>query len=231
MVMSTSLKSKEEIVYPDSDGERMADNTEQFNWIVAIKLNLEWLFANDPNVFIAGDLLWYPVEGDNKTRIGPDTMVAFGRPKGRRGSYMQWIEANIAPQVVFEVLSPGNRAKEMQRKLDFYAHYGVEEYYIIDPDRKKLKGYLRKDNKLEPIFLMDNWISPRLKIRFTLQQGEIQLYRPDGAPFQDYVELAEKLDQERILVGQEREKAQQERERANKLAEKLRAMGIDPDKI
>ncbi len=49
-------------IYPDSDGNPMADNTEQFRWIVVIKENLELLFANFPDVFVAGDLLWYPVE-------------------------------------------------------------------------------------------------------------------------------------------------------------------------
>ena len=45
-------------------------------------------------------LLWYAVEGDNKIRQAPDAMVAFGRPKGYRGSYRQWEEGGIAPQVV-----------------------------------------------------------------------------------------------------------------------------------
>ena len=61
-------------------------------------------------------------------------MVAFGRPKGYRGSYKQWEEDGIAPQVVFEILSPGNRRDEMVRKFAFYERYGVEEYYIYDPD-------------------------------------------------------------------------------------------------
>ncbi|KAF0248344.1 MAG: hypothetical protein FD167_2258, partial [bacterium] len=68
------------VIYPDSDGEPMADNTKQFDWIVAIKLGLELTFENAPNVFVAGDLLWYPVEEDNKTRLAPDAMVVFGRP-------------------------------------------------------------------------------------------------------------------------------------------------------
>jgi len=46
-------------------------------------------------------------------------MVAFGRPKGDRGSYQQWKEG-IAPQVVFEVRSPGNSQTEMDKKLVFY---------------------------------------------------------------------------------------------------------------
>ena len=50
-----------QILYPDSDGEPMADNTRQFRWIVTVKEGLEYLFRNDPNIFVAGDLLWYPV--------------------------------------------------------------------------------------------------------------------------------------------------------------------------
>ncbi len=74
------------IIYPESDGKPMADNREQFNWIVLIKENLEILFGSNPEVFVAGDLLWYLVEGNNKLSQAPDTMVVFGRPKGKRGS-------------------------------------------------------------------------------------------------------------------------------------------------
>ncbi len=83
MIVTTSAK----IIYPDRDGQPMSDNTKQFRWIVTIKENLELLFAQDPNVFIAGDLLWYPVEGNNTIQNAPDTMVVFGKPKGDRGSY------------------------------------------------------------------------------------------------------------------------------------------------
>ena len=91
---------------------------------------LQALFADDPNVFVAGDLFWYSVEGDNRTRLAPDALVAFGRPKGHRGSYKQWEEGGVALQVVFEVLAPGNTSKEMADKLAFYERYGVEEYYL-----------------------------------------------------------------------------------------------------
>ncbi len=46
---------------PESDGQPMAENTEQYDWLVKIKENLEILFADREDVFIAGDLLWYPV--------------------------------------------------------------------------------------------------------------------------------------------------------------------------
>ena len=131
------------VQYPDDDGQPMSDNTLQFKWIVLIKEGLETLFRHDPNVFVAGDLLWYPEEGKPKVRQAPDVMVVIGRPKGERGSYKQWEEAGIAPQVVFEVLSPGNRFKEMLRKFQFYEKHGVEEYYIYDPDNGDLQGWSR----------------------------------------------------------------------------------------
>ncbi len=59
----------------------MADNTIQFRWITVIYHNLAWLFAEDSEVFVAGDLLWYPVEGNKKLRQAPDVMVVFGCEK------------------------------------------------------------------------------------------------------------------------------------------------------
>src|SRR5438309_2363551 len=106
MHTSTLETPPKAITYPDSDGQPMADNTLQFRWIVTIQGGLDAQFAHDPNVFVAGNLLWYPVEGVPTIRQAPDIMVAFGRPKGDRGSYKQWQEGGVAPQAVIEIQSP-----------------------------------------------------------------------------------------------------------------------------
>lgn len=219
------------LIYPDSDGQPMAENTEQFQWIVMIKENLEILFADNPDVFIAGDLLWYPVEGNNKLRAAPDAMVAFGRPKGRRGSYRQWEEGQIAPQVVFEILSPGNRAGEMVQKFKFYERYGVEEYYIYDPDHFDLTGWLREGDELEPIAVMADWVSPRLQIRFLWDEMGLTLYYPDGQRFLTSIELHRRaVDAEAALV-QERARAETAEAALAALQAKLAALGIDPQDV
>ncbi|ACB50566.1 unknown [Crocosphaera subtropica ATCC 51142] len=217
MVTQLKNESTSNIIYPDSDGKPMADNTLQFRWITMIKENLDWLFADDNNVFVAGDLLWYPIEGNNKKRLAPDIMVVCGRPKGERGPYQQWKEDNIAPQIVFEILSPGNTQTEMSRKLLFYERYGVEEYYIYGPHKNELSGLLRGDEGLDIIDNMDGWKSPRLGIRFEIAEPELKLYYPDGDSFSTYIE--------------ERKKVQQEKQRADKLAAKLKELGIDPDEL
>lgn len=221
----------EPIIYPDSDGRPMADNTQQFRWIVTIKENLEIVFADQPDVFVAGDLLWYPVEGNNRLYQAPDAMVVFGRPKGDRGSYQQWREENIAPQVIFEILSPSNTGTEMTRKLLFYQQYGVEEYYQYDPDRHELVGSQRSDQALVTIPDLQGWVSPRLGIRFELTAETLNLYMPNGDRFLTSVELAQARDQALQQAEAEREGAKVERERADRLANRLRELGIDPDQV
>lgn len=236
MVTPLPSPSKQEIIYPDSDGQPMSDNTKQFRWIVTIQGGLDALFQDDPNVFVAGDLLWYPVEGDNKTRMAPDAMVVFGRPKGDRGSYQQWREDNIPPQVVFEVLSPGNTLTEMAKKLAFYDRYEVEEYYLYDPDKVDLSGWLRSGERLEVIEPIAGWVSPRLGIRFDLGSEELQIYHPDGQRFATYVELARAREQEQREKELAQARAEQaeamlaaERQRVQELLARLRATGIEPE--
>jgi Uma2 family endonuclease len=217
MISQLTSPYKDKLIYPDSDGQPMADNTLQFAWIVTIKENLECLFASREDVFVAGDLLWYPVEGQPKICQAPDTMVVFGRPKGYRGSYKQWEEDDLAPQVVFEILSPGNRFTKMLDKFRFYERYGVNEYYLYDPEKNQLQGWTRQNDELIEITEMNNWISPCLEIRFQISEDELILYYPDGQRFLTFVELRQEL--------------QQEKSRAEKLAQLLREQGIDPDQI
>lgn len=214
MSTQTLVRPKPEIEYPDSDGQPMSDNTLQFQWIVTLQGGLDALFRDDPDVFVAGDLLWYPVEGDNTVRAAPDVMVVFGRPKGYRGSYKQWEEDGLAPQVVFEVLSPHNRVSEMVAEFQFYDRFEVEEYYLFDPDRIELNGWIRRENDLVEIARVDGSTSPRLGVRFDLSSGDLQVFGPDGRPFATYVELVEQREQER--------------QRAERLAAQLRALGVEP---
>jgi len=220
-----SQTEQAQVIYPDSDGQPMANNTKQFRWIVVIQQNLDWLYANDPNVFVAGDLFWYPVEGKPKIVNAPDVMVVLGRLKGNRGSYQQWNEDNVAPQVVFEILSPGNTQEEMERKLLFYDRYGVQEYYIYNPDNNQLRGWIQGEEGLDTIASLSDWISPQLGIRFDLSGEELQIYHPDGTRFLSYTEISQQLEQERQRVQQAEEQLEQERQRAE--AERQRAEAME----
>ena len=140
--------------YPDSDGKPMADNTLQYRWIVLLVSNLKHLFRGQ-TVFVAGDLLWYPQPVTQHPALSqaPDAMVVFGRPKGDRRSYKQWEEDNVAPQVVFEILSESNTASEMLKKQRFYRQYGVLEMFFYDPESYEFWGMVRssQDEEFETV--------------------------------------------------------------------------------
>ncbi len=211
------------MVYPDSDGQPIAENTEQYEWIVTLKGNLD---ACLPGAFVGGDLLWYPVEGDPLTRVAPDVLVALGRPKGRRGAYMQWVEGGVAPQVVFEVWSPGNTFGAQVEKLRFYERHGVEEFYTWDPDRRLFAAFVRDGAGLEPVAVTTSFTSPLLGVRFDVGQ-DLAVFRPDGTRFFTFDELdaeRQRLARERDAVAQERDAVAQERDA---LRAQLRAAGIE----
>jgi Uma2 family endonuclease len=211
------------VYYPDSDGKRMADNTQQFRWIGVLAGNLAALFRDRPDVFVSGDQLWYPVEGEPNISTAPDVYVVFGRPKGDRGSYRQWEEGGVPMTVVFEINSPGNTVPEMADKLAFYDDYGVEEYYFYDPDSNALQGWARRGSVLARVRPMHGHVSPRLGVRFDLSRPELVVYRPDGRPFLTFEQLEEERERaERRAaeaVQQAAESARQAAESAQQAAE------------
>jgi len=231
----------------------MSDNTLQYQWIVTIQGGLDSLLAD----FVGGNLLWYPDPTTNKVRMAPDVLVALGRPKGHRGSYKQWEEDNVAPQIVFEILSPSNTRPQMDEKRTLYQRHGVREYYELDPQNNRLRGWRRGGELLIEIANMDGWTSPLLGIRFWLGETEPRIEHPGGDPFftfeqqhrraalehqraeqarQELERAQKQAEQERLRAEQERLRAEQERRRAEaalererRLLELLRAAGIDPN--
>jgi Uma2 family endonuclease len=145
--------------------------------------------------------------------------------------------------VVFEIRSPGNRPGELDQKFEFYNRYGVEEYYLYDPERGELLGWIRQAGRLQPIAVLHGWVSPRLGIRFDLSGDELVIYRPDGQRFLTFVELMQQQEEAQRRAEEERQarehaervaeqirgEKEEAQRRAERLAERLRALGLDPE--
>ena len=103
----------------------------------------------------------------------------------------------------------------MTKKFELYDRYGVEEYYLYDPDKVNLTGWLRREGKLEFIDQMDGWVSPRLKVRFDLTGPELQIFTESGDRFLTYLEMRQELQElELQRAERERQRAELERQRA-----------------
>ena len=221
MIQSWQSLPSGPIVYPESDGLPMADNTKQARWIVILFGNLSVLFRTRADIFVAADLFWYPVEDDPSERIAADVLVVVGRPKGDRSSYRQWEEDNIPLTVAFEILSPSNSYVEMADKLDFYDRHGVQEYYVYDPERDRLLVYLRRTQLLTREQFGKSFTSPRLGIRFDLTESPLRVYHPDGRLFLTF----EQLEEDRLREQQLRQTAEQRADRAEQRADRLAELG------
>jgi len=210
-----------EVLYPDSDGKPMADNTKQYRWIVRLVTNLKQLLQGQ-TAFVAGDLLWYPIQVEQPPVPcqAPDVMVVLGRPDGDRSSYKQWDEDNLAPQVVFEIISPSNSATEISQKQGFYDRHRVLEMFFYDPDSFEFWGLIRQTADERPTLLTRlnlPWTSPTLGIKFDIFDDGLAVFYPNGERFKDPEELFQERDQVRQTL--------------DRALAKLREMGIDPDAL
>ena len=75
------------------------------------------------------------------TVVQPDLCVICDRTKiDKRGCIG-------APDLIIEILSPGNSKKEMDIKYDLYEENGVLEYWIVNPSEKTIAIYVLQDGR------------------------------------------------------------------------------------
>ena len=119
------------IDYPDSDGCPMPEGGFQFNSLTYAVMALRVHFQYRQDVYVAGNMLLYDVEGDRQSSISPDVFVAFGVPGHTRSSYLLWEET--VPAFVMEIASASTVERDRVLKRDRYAGLGIREYWQYDP--------------------------------------------------------------------------------------------------
>ena len=85
-----------------------------------------------------------------------------------------------APDIIVEILSPGNNKKELKNKYEVYEETGVLEYWIIHPLEKTFLKYILIDGKFQPTRLLtigDEVTTPILP-GFVLNLDELFAERP-----------------------------------------------------
>ncbi len=223
------------VLYPDSDNVPRCENTIQGDWMRMLAIELKMRFAGE-TAFVAGNLFWYPVRGRADIRYAPDVMVAFGRPTRQKFWYRQWHEQDVAPQVVFEVLSQNDTAQTMEERRVWYERYGVEEFYVINPDvpldeegeflmdaqgnlvdyPTTLRVFLKTGTGLEERDFHGEHASPRLGIRFVQDGNNLNLYFADRVKLEVPEAKVTRLAAERMAAEQAMRTAMQQQRAASR---------------
>ena len=79
-----------------------------------------------------------------------------------------------APDLVFEILSPGNSKKEMKSKFALYQEEGVREYWVVDPERELVFVYVAENKKFKPtIPIADDYVYSTIFPDFKIHTSDL----------------------------------------------------------
>ena len=103
--MATVALAPPEIEYPSSDGEPMAETPIHRDAMFESIAMLKAYYADEPNVYVSGNMMMYYVDGNADKSVSPDVFVTVGIPKlPERRIYQMWREGK-GPDVVIEATS------------------------------------------------------------------------------------------------------------------------------
>ncbi|WP_293347607.1 MULTISPECIES: Uma2 family endonuclease [unclassified Microcoleus] len=208
---------------PDSD-ETPVDNELQELIPGLLKAILLILWAERMDWFFGIDMAIY--HHLNKPIIVPDAFLSLGVQRfydeELRPSYVLWDE-NVIPQFVLEVVSATYR-KEYSTKLDIYQDLGVL-YYVIYSSRRRRKPRLEVHKLVNGKYELQpgNYVwMPEIGLGIGCERGNYSGVTREWLYWYD-------ADGKRYLTPEEQVK--ESAQRADRLAERLRELGIDPDNI
>ncbi len=198
------------LYYPESDGKPLAETDLHRIVIVNTYQKLEAYYEGRDDVYVSGNLLIYDVPGKTRRSISPDVMVVFGIEKKMRRTYKIWEEGK-APDFVMEVTSKSTYKNDLRKKKARYAHIGVREYFLYDPERSYLSdsliGFrLNEDGKYDAIPVLSSGGIPSvvLGIEFRLQEDDVGLYdMTSGKWLQTPTEKAQQAEEEVVRLRAE----------------------------
>ena len=144
MAAAPRQRATREIEYPTGDGKPMAETDVHRDDMVDVIDTLRYHFADEPNVYISGNLLLYYEEGNPRKHVAPDVLVSFGVPKEPPRKYYQVWKEGKAPDVVIEITSKSTKREDKKTKKELYRDVlKVQEYFQFDPTEDYLKPPLQ----------------------------------------------------------------------------------------
>ena len=135
------LPRKQEIEYPSSDGQPMAETPQHGQVMFDLIFGLREWYAKVSDVWVAGNLFLYYEEGNPRARVAPDLLVAKGVRKWDRPNYRVWQDGS--PVLVAEVTSKKTRRRDQDVKKPLYERLGVKEFVLFDPFAEYLRPPLQ----------------------------------------------------------------------------------------
>jgi len=214
--------------------------------------SLEWVWRERNDFFIGANLTIYFSRQQLKHRDfrGPDFFLVKNTTREPRNSWVVWEEDGRYPDLIIELLSNSTAKVDRTTKLNLYAErFHTPEYFYFSPETLEFAGFKLDFNHYIPISPNDHgWLwSEALGFFLGVHNGQLRYFSLEGAviPTPDEAaknemlkvdqaiaraeEETQRADQETQRAEQETQRAEQEKARGDRLAAKLRALGIAPE--
>jgi Uma2 family endonuclease len=181
--MDAITNAQTHIHYPESDGKPMGETDVHIDALIYLREALRDHFRDDPQVYVAGNMLLYYEEGNPAACVAPDVFAVRGVAKHERRTYKLWEEGQ-PPAVVFEITSRGSRLEDLGTKRAVYAMLGVREYFVYDPLgeylRPPLQGYQLQEGEYQrmPPGGEGELVSQGLGLELRVEQGRLRVVNP-----------------------------------------------------
>ncbi|NER01866.1 MAG: Uma2 family endonuclease [Okeania sp. SIO3C4] len=217
-----------EAIMPDAtqleSDEPEMESSQHYMQLMLLVSCLEWLWRDRNDYFIGANLTIFYSRQYLKTKDfrGPDFFLVKQTEKRPRKSWVVWEENGKYPNLIIELLSDSTARVDRNLKKNLYQdNFRTPEYFWFDPETMEFMGFRLDKNRYQEI-------QPN-------NQGwrwseELELYLGvDGEQLRYFTANGQRLPTPEEAAIQEQLLAQQERERAERLAQRLRELGINPD--
>ena len=178
---------EQEIEYPAELEDEMGETAFHFKLIFLLYGFLESFYASQKDVTVAANMMVYYDKGNPRKWLVPDIFVCIGAENRLRRTYKTW-EEKIFPQIIFEIASDGTFENDLGGKRLEYARRGVEEYYLLDPEREylpsPLMAFRRENGRLVSVNAENNRIlSPLLNLEIVDTGKSFRIFNPQTQEF------------------------------------------------
>ena len=180
--MDRKIRTAPTLVYPESDGEPMAETPRHQQVMIDCMDILRSHFHGFADVYIGVNMLLYYEEGNPRKSVSPDVFMVRGLSKKELRTYKTW-EQPSKLDFVLEVASPSTYTRDFNEKMEIYAKIlRVKEYYIYDPYHEiepYFIGFRLVGKNYEQIaFVNERLPSAVLGLELGEHEGVLRLYDP-----------------------------------------------------
>jgi Uma2 family endonuclease len=169
--------------YPSSDGRPMAESDHHRDLMCDLIETLETYYADDPMVYVSGNLLVFYVPGNRRKYVAPDVFVVKGVAKRKRRNYLLWEEGK-GPDMVIEVTSSRTRREDLKTKFSLYQDtLRVPELFLFDPMQDyldpPLQGYRLREGKYTALRAVRGRLPSRvLGLHLERNGSDLRMFHP-----------------------------------------------------